>query len=80
VTETPKPASYEFSKHIGALCVKNRTNVYKLADLLKVDPVDLLKMTNGKIAPTKQVITGLAKALDSDVRYLEKLAAEIPRA
>jgi hypothetical protein len=31
----------------------------------------------GKVTPTQAVISGLAKELDSDVRYLEKLAAEI---
>ena len=34
-------------------------------------------MINGKIVPTKTVVSGLAKALDPDVRYLEKLAEEI---
>jgi hypothetical protein len=39
--------------------------------------MELLRMINGKTVPTKAVIAGLAKELDSDVRYLTKLAAEI---
>jgi hypothetical protein len=34
-------------------------------------------MINGRTKLTKAVIAGLAKELDSDPRYLEKLAAEI---
>jgi hypothetical protein len=37
----------------------------------------LLDMINCRMKPTKAVVQGLAKELDSDVRYLEKLAAEI---
>jgi len=36
-----------------------------------------LAMINGKVMPTKAVISRLAKELHSDVRFLEKLAAEI---
>jgi transcriptional regulator with XRE-family HTH domain len=68
---------YEFSKHIGALRARKQTNVYKLAEQLKVAPEELLRMMDGRAVPTKQVVAGLAKELDSDVRYLEKLAAEI---
>ena len=42
-----------------------------------MDPMDLLRMINGKVPLNKKVIAGLAKELGSDVRYLEKLAAEI---
>jgi hypothetical protein len=73
----PDPKVYEFSKHIGALCVTRDTNVHKLGAKLGVDPAELLRMINGKVVPTKAVISGLARELDSDVRYLEKLAAEI---
>ena len=34
-------------------------------------------MINGRKLPTKTVIEGLAKELDSDPKYLEKLAEEI---
>jgi hypothetical protein len=36
-------------------------------------------MINGKVVPTEAVIQGLAKGLNSDVRYLEKLAEEIQK-
>jgi hypothetical protein len=39
--------------------------------------MELLRMINGKTVPTKAVIAGLSKELDSDLRYLTKLAAEI---
>jgi transcriptional regulator with XRE-family HTH domain len=73
----PEPKVYEFSKHIGALCVTWGTDVYMLGQKLGVDPQELLRMVNGKVMPTNAVVQGLAKELDSDVRYLEKLADEI---
>jgi hypothetical protein len=72
----PEPKVYEFSKHIGALCVTRDTSVHKLGAKLGIDPVELLWMINGKVVPTA-VVRGLAKALDSDVRCLDKLAEEI---
>jgi hypothetical protein len=44
---------------------------------LGIDPIELLRMINGKVAATKAVIQGLAKQLDSDLRYLERLAEEV---
>jgi hypothetical protein len=73
----PEPKIYEFSKHIGALCVKRDTNVQKLGASLSIDPTELLRMINGEVLPTKAVVQGLARELDSDVRYLEKLVEEI---
>jgi hypothetical protein len=51
--------------------------VFKVGAKLGIDLTELLRMINGKVVPTKQVIAGLARELDSDVRYLEKLADEI---
>jgi plasmid maintenance system antidote protein VapI len=73
----PAPKVYEFSKHVGGLCARAGKNVYYLAPKLGVEPSELLDMINGRVKPTRAVIAGLAKELDSDVRYLEKLAAEI---
>jgi hypothetical protein len=73
----PEPKVYEFSKHIGALCVTRDTNVFKLGAKLGVDPMELLRMINGRAVPTKAVIAGLGKELESDVSYLTRLAAEI---
>ena len=72
-----EPKVHEFSKHIGALCVRANKNVHTLGAKLGIDPMLLLRMINGREAPTKAVIAGLAKELDSDPRYLEKLAGEI---
>jgi hypothetical protein len=71
------PEPYQFSTFIETLCVKHQTNVHKLGATLGIDPVELLRMINGNAMPTKAVIEGLAKQLDSDPRYLEKLAEEI---
>ena len=75
----PKPKVYEFSKHIGALCVRANKNVHMLGEKLGVEPMQLLDMINGKVVPTRAVIAGLARELNSDVRCLEKLAAEITK-
>jgi putative sterol carrier protein len=53
------------------------TDVYKLGAKLNMDPAELLEMINGKVAPSKAVILGLAKLLGSDPGYLQKLAAKI---
>lgn len=37
----PQPKVYEFSKHIGPLCVTRDTDVYKLGARLGVDPLEL---------------------------------------
>jgi hypothetical protein len=42
--------------------------------------MELLRMINGKLVPTRAVIEGLAKELDFDVRYLEKLVDQSGRA
>jgi hypothetical protein len=73
----PEPEIYEFSKHIADLCANRGTDIFKLAGNLRVDPTELLQMINGKVVPTKAVISGLAKALHSNVSLLTKLAAEI---
>jgi hypothetical protein len=68
---------YGLSQHLGTLCVTHDTNVHKLGAKLGIDPGELLRMINGKVVPTKAVIEGLAKQLDSDPSYLEQLAEEI---
>jgi len=56
------PKVYEFSKYIGELCVTRDTNVYKLGAKLGIDPIELLRMINGRTRPTKAVIVGLEGA------------------
>jgi transcriptional regulator with XRE-family HTH domain len=52
---------------------------YQLGPRLGIDPGELLAMVNGKKIPTKAVLRGLAKELDVDERYLEKLAGGLTR-
>jgi hypothetical protein len=73
----PEANVHEFSRYIGALCAARDTDVYTLGAKIGIDPITLLLMINGQIMPTKAVISGLARELDSDVLYLEKLAEEI---
>jgi hypothetical protein len=67
----------EFTKHVGELCARREIDIYRLAERLTMDPIELLKMINGRLMPTNVVLSGLARELDTDVRYLEKLAEEI---
>jgi len=71
----PKP--YRFSTYVGNLCVTRGTDVFKLGAKLSMDPIELLRMINGKVVPTRAVISGLAKELHSNVSVLTKLASEI---
>jgi hypothetical protein len=69
----PEPKACEFSKHVADLCATRGTDVFKLG----IDPMELLQMINGKVLPTRAVISGLAKELHSNVSLLTKLATEI---
>jgi hypothetical protein len=73
----PESKVYEFSQHICALCAARSTDVFRLGAKLGVDPMELLQMINGKVVPTRAVISGMAKQLRSNVSLLTKLAAEI---
>jgi hypothetical protein len=57
--------------------VTRDTDVHKLGPKLDIDPMELLKMINGQVTPTKSIVTGLAKQLGCDRAYLQKLAAAI---
>jgi hypothetical protein len=69
--------TYRFSTYVGNLRVTRDTNVHKLAAALGQDPTEPLCMINGRASPTKAIVAGLAKALDSDVRFLDRRADEI---
>jgi hypothetical protein len=73
----PEPKVCEFSKHIADLCATRGTDVFNLAAKLGIDPMELLRMINGKVVSTRAVISGLAKELHSNVSLLTKLATEI---
>jgi hypothetical protein len=60
-----------------ALCATQSTDVFRLGAKVGIDPMELLQMINGKMVPTRTVISGLAKELHSNVSLLTNLAAEI---
>jgi ribosome-binding protein aMBF1 (putative translation factor) len=67
----------EFTKHVGDLCTRRELDIHRLAERLTMDPTELLKMINGRLMPTNLVLSGLARELHTDLRYLEKLADEV---
>jgi hypothetical protein len=73
------PKVYEFSRYIGELCVDQSTDVYSLSAKLRLEPMELVGIINGKAVATKAVVQGLAIELGSDVRFLERLADEVRR-
>jgi transcriptional regulator with XRE-family HTH domain len=68
---------YTFSTHIGAACATKMRTFPDLAEKLKMDVTDLMRQCNGKVPPSKALVKGLAKELDIDESFLEKLAAEV---
>ena len=72
----PYPVS-EFTRHVGDLCTRLEIGIDRLAERLRMDPTELLKMINGRLMPTNVVLSGLARELGTDLPYLEQLAEEI---
>ena len=67
----------DFTKFVGELCARREIDIYQLAERLTMDPAELLKIVNGRLMPTEVVLSGLSKALDSDVDNLKKLAEKM---
>ena len=67
----------EFTRHVGDLCARREIDIHQLAERLAMDPAELLEMVNGRLMPTDAVLSGLSKALDSDVRNLKMLAEKM---
>lgn len=67
----------EFTKFVGELCARREIDIYQLAESMTMDPAELLKIVNGRLMPTDVVLSGLSKALDSDVDNLKKLAEKM---
>jgi hypothetical protein len=55
------------ARHICALCATRGTDVFRLGAKLGIDPMELLQMINGKVVPTRAVISGLAKELEAEI-------------
>jgi hypothetical protein len=48
-----------------------------LADRLKMDVTDPIRQCNGHASPTKALVRGLARELEINESYLEKLAEKV---
>jgi transcriptional regulator with XRE-family HTH domain len=68
---------YQFSTQIGAACVRKFRTFADLAERLKMPVEDLMRQCNGKVSPSRALVKGLAKELEIDESFLEKLAAEV---
>jgi hypothetical protein len=73
----PEPKLYQFSTHIGAACAKQFRNFPDLAEKLKMPLTDLMQQVNAKAPPSRATAKGLARELDIDESFLEKLADEV---
>lgn len=75
--DKPYKPPYAFSTQIGASCTMQMRTFHDLAEKLKMDVRDLMRQCNGKTAPTKALIKGLARELEIDESYLNRLADEV---
>ena len=75
----PKPYKppYAFSVTIGEACSRKMRNFLELAEKLKMPVGDLMKQANGHAPPSKALVKGLARELEINEGYLEKLAEEV---
>jgi ribosome-binding protein aMBF1 (putative translation factor) len=68
---------YQFSTHIGASCARKMRTFVDLAEKLKMDVHDLMRQCNGKVSASKALVKGLAKELEIDESFLNRLAEEV---
>ena len=68
---------YEFSTQIGAACARKMRTFVDLAEKLKMPVEDLMRQCNGKVSPSKALVKGLAKELEIDESFLNRLAEEV---
>ena len=50
---------------------------HDLAERLKMEVTELMRMCNAKIPPSKALVKGIAKELEIDESYLTRLADEV---
>ncbi len=72
----PPSKQYAFSTTIGAACTRQMVTFADLADRRKWT-FQLMRECNGKAPPSKALVKGLAKKLEINEHYLEKLAEEV---
>ena len=68
---------YTFSTHIGATCARQMRTFPDLAEKLKMDVTELTRQCNGHAPPSKALVKGLAKELDIDESFLNRLVEEV---
>ena len=77
----PDPKPYKppcaFSVTIGENCARKMRTFADLADKLKMPVEDLMRQCNGKVSPSKALVKGLARELDIDESFLNRLADEV---
>jgi transcriptional regulator with XRE-family HTH domain len=71
-----EPKLYDWSVTIAACNQKSRT-FQDLAEKLKINVHQLMKECNGKVAPSKAIVKGLARELDLSESMLDRLAEEV---
>jgi transcriptional regulator with XRE-family HTH domain len=73
----PEPKLYAFSTHIGASCARQMRTFQDFAEKLNMDVGDLMRQCNGHAPPSKALVKGLARELNIDEKFLDKLAEEV---
>jgi ribosome-binding protein aMBF1 (putative translation factor) len=76
----PQPKLYAFSAHIEAACAKQFRTFADLAEKLGIDVHELMSQCNGEVLPSKALVKGLARQLNINESFLEKLAEEVRKA
>jgi hypothetical protein len=75
----PGPKLYTFSTHIGAAAARRMRNFHDLAQKLKMPVDDVMEQCNTKKPPSRALVKGLARELDINEPFLERLADEVRR-
>jgi hypothetical protein len=73
----PEPKLYDWSVTIGTACNKQSRTFQDLAEKLKMDVTDLMRQCNGKVAPSKSLVKGMARELDLSESMLDRLTEEV---
>ena len=68
---------YDWSVTIGTACNKQSRTFRDLAEKLKMDVHQLMRECNGKVAPSKALVKGVARELDLSESMLVRLAEEV---
>ena len=68
---------YTFSTRICAACAKQFRTFADLAEKLNMDLTELMRQCNGEVSPSKALVNGLAKELNIDESFLNRLAEEV---